>query len=151
MHTVTVYQRWIVVVLKVKVNKSICFYWISKSLLTCLFPCDFLLLHVLKHLKPTYEQQQPSANMMQSGPGFGYNQAQFPTSHGPQHAGIMRQKSIGNSLQRHHTHSSESELRVSFSKLFDWFKFHCLGFYSSRYSTFCVPHYSFWCFWCSCV
>lgn len=46
-------------------------------------------------MKQPYEQQS-SVGMVQPGPGFGYNQAHFQPGHGPQHAVMMRQKSIGN-------------------------------------------------------
>lgn len=48
----------------------------------------------LQHLKPPYELQS-SVNTAQPAPDFSYNQAHFPAGHGPQHAGMMRQKSIG--------------------------------------------------------
>lgn len=53
--------------------------------------CRFFL-----NLKQPYEQQS-SATIVQTGPAFGYNQAHFQPGHGPQHAVMMRQKSIGNS------------------------------------------------------
>uniref|UniRef100_A0A3Q4HZF7 PDZ domain-containing protein n=1 Tax=Neolamprologus brichardi TaxID=32507 RepID=A0A3Q4HZF7_NEOBR len=37
-----------------------------------------------------------SLAMVQAGPGFDYNQAHYQPGHGPQHAVMMRQKSIGN-------------------------------------------------------
>ncbi|KAM9837687.1 SH3 and multiple ankyrin repeat domains protein 1-like [Aulostomus maculatus] len=44
--------------------------------------------------EPTYEMQS-SVNTVQPGQGFNYNQAHFQPGHGPQHAVLMRQKSIG--------------------------------------------------------
>ncbi|XP_055006548.1 SH3 and multiple ankyrin repeat domains protein 1-like [Boleophthalmus pectinirostris] len=44
--------------------------------------------------EPVYDQQS-SMSMMQSGPGYGYNQAYYQPGQGPQHAVMMRQKSIG--------------------------------------------------------
>uniref|UniRef100_A0A3P8VYR0 SH3 and multiple ankyrin repeat domains 1 n=1 Tax=Cynoglossus semilaevis TaxID=244447 RepID=A0A3P8VYR0_CYNSE len=43
------------------------------------------------------EKQPSSLSSTQQGAGFGYNQAHYQAAHGPQHAVMMRQKSIGNS------------------------------------------------------
>uniref|UniRef100_A0AAV2LIK4 SAM domain-containing protein n=1 Tax=Knipowitschia caucasica TaxID=637954 RepID=A0AAV2LIK4_KNICA len=52
------------------------------------------------HNEPSYDQQS-SANMVQSGPGYGYNQAYYQPGQGPQHAVMMRQKSFGAMEEEH--------------------------------------------------
>ncbi|XP_071782808.2 SH3 and multiple ankyrin repeat domains protein 1-like [Centroberyx gerrardi] len=63
--------------------------------------------------EPNYEQQS-SLGMMP--PGFGYNQAQFQPGHGPQHAVMMRQKSIGvTEEERQYLHPPAMKLARSLS------------------------------------
>ncbi|XP_062298344.1 SH3 and multiple ankyrin repeat domains protein 1-like [Scomber scombrus] len=65
--------------------------------------------------EPTYEQQT-SVNMVQPGPGFTYNQAHFQPGHGPQHAVMMRQKSIGvTEEERQYLHPPAMKLARSLS------------------------------------
>ncbi|XP_029933680.1 SH3 and multiple ankyrin repeat domains protein 1-like [Myripristis murdjan] len=65
--------------------------------------------------EPNYEQQPP-VSMMPHGPGFGYNQAQFQPGHGPQHAVMMRQKSIGvTEEERQYLHPPAMKLARSLS------------------------------------
>ncbi|XP_023805252.1 SH3 and multiple ankyrin repeat domains protein 1-like isoform X3 [Oryzias latipes] len=59
-----------------------------------------------------YEQQ----SVVQSGPGFGYNQAHFQPGHGSQHPGMMRQKSIGlTDEERQYLHPPAMKLARSLS------------------------------------
>ncbi|XP_067344180.1 SH3 and multiple ankyrin repeat domains protein 1-like isoform X1 [Channa argus] len=61
-------------------------------------------------------EQQSSVNMVQPGPGFGYNQAHFQPGHGPQHAVMMRQKSIGvTEEERQYLHPPAMKLARSLS------------------------------------
>ncbi|XP_075313537.1 SH3 and multiple ankyrin repeat domains protein 1-like [Odontesthes bonariensis] len=61
-------------------------------------------------------EQQSSVSIVQSGPGFGYNQAHFQPSHGPQHAVMMRQKSIGvTEEERQYLHPPAMKLARSLS------------------------------------
>ncbi|XP_047465238.1 SH3 and multiple ankyrin repeat domains protein 1-like isoform X2 [Mugil cephalus] len=61
-------------------------------------------------------EQQSSMSMVQSGPGFGYNQAHFQLGHGPQHAVMMRQKSIGvTEEERQYLHPPAMKLARSLS------------------------------------
>uniref|UniRef100_A0A3Q3FTR8 SH3 and multiple ankyrin repeat domains 1 n=1 Tax=Kryptolebias marmoratus TaxID=37003 RepID=A0A3Q3FTR8_KRYMA len=61
-------------------------------------------------------EQQSSASIVQTGPGFGYNQAHFQPGHGPQHAVMMRQKSIGvTEEERQYLHPPAMKLARSLS------------------------------------
>uniref|UniRef100_A0AAQ5ZX46 SH3 and multiple ankyrin repeat domains 1 n=3 Tax=Amphiprion ocellaris TaxID=80972 RepID=A0AAQ5ZX46_AMPOC len=61
-------------------------------------------------------EQQSSVSMVQPGPGFGYNQAHFQPGHGPQHAVMMRQKSIGvTEEERQYLHPPAMKLARSLS------------------------------------
>ncbi|XP_022598074.1 SH3 and multiple ankyrin repeat domains protein 1-like [Seriola dumerili] len=61
-------------------------------------------------------EQQSSVSMAQQGPGFGYNQAHFQPGHGPQHAVMMRQKSIGvTEEERQYLHPPAMKLARSLS------------------------------------
>ncbi|CAN9508545.1 unnamed protein product [Ophioblennius macclurei] len=61
-----------------------------------------------------YEQQ--SVSLVQPGPGYGYNQAHFQPGHGPQHAVMMRQKSIGvTEEERQYLHPPAVKLARSLS------------------------------------
>ncbi|XP_039992089.1 SH3 and multiple ankyrin repeat domains protein 3-like [Xiphias gladius] len=61
-------------------------------------------------------EQQSSVSMVQQGPGFGYNQAHFQPGHGPQHAVMMRQKSIGvTEEERQYLHPPAMKLARSLS------------------------------------
>ncbi|XP_029977753.1 LOW QUALITY PROTEIN: SH3 and multiple ankyrin repeat domains protein 1-like [Sphaeramia orbicularis] len=65
--------------------------------------------------EPTFEQQT-AVSMVQPGPGFGYNQAHFQPGHGPQHAVMMRQKSIGvTEEERQYLHPPAMKLSRSLS------------------------------------
>ncbi|KAM9716507.1 SH3 and multiple ankyrin repeat domains protein 1-like isoform 1-T2 [Menidia menidia] len=66
-------------------------------------------------IEQPYEQQS-SVNLGQTGPSFGYNQAHFQPGHGPQHAVMMRQKSIGvTEEERQHLHPPAMKLARSLS------------------------------------
>uniref|UniRef100_A0A3Q3FSD5 SH3 and multiple ankyrin repeat domains 1 n=1 Tax=Kryptolebias marmoratus TaxID=37003 RepID=A0A3Q3FSD5_KRYMA len=70
--------------------------------------------HIFPGSQP-YEQQS-SASIVQTGPGFGYNQAHFQPGHGPQHAVMMRQKSIGvTEEERQYLHPPAMKLARSLS------------------------------------
>ncbi|XP_034426179.1 SH3 and multiple ankyrin repeat domains protein 1-like isoform X2 [Hippoglossus hippoglossus] len=61
-------------------------------------------------------EQQSAMSMVQQGPGFGYNQAHFQPGHGPQHAVMMRQKSIGvTEEERQYLHPPAMKLARSLS------------------------------------
>ncbi|XP_028331473.1 SH3 and multiple ankyrin repeat domains protein 1-like isoform X2 [Gouania willdenowi] len=61
-------------------------------------------------------EQQSSGSMVQPGPGYGYNQAHFQLGHGPQHAVMMRQKSIGiTEEERQYLHPPAMKLARSLS------------------------------------
>ncbi|XP_058476326.1 SH3 and multiple ankyrin repeat domains protein 1-like isoform X2 [Solea solea] len=61
-------------------------------------------------------EQQSSVSTAQQGPGFGYNQAHFQPGHGPQHAVMMRQKSIGvTEEERQYLHPPAMKLARSLS------------------------------------
>nr|XP_020461761.1 SH3 and multiple ankyrin repeat domains protein 1-like [Monopterus albus] len=61
-------------------------------------------------------EQQSSVSVVQPGPGFGYNQAHFQPGHGPQHAVMMRQKSIGiTEEERQYLHPPAMKLARSLS------------------------------------
>uniref|UniRef100_A0A1A8FD24 SH3 and multiple ankyrin repeat domains 1 n=2 Tax=Nothobranchius korthausae TaxID=1143690 RepID=A0A1A8FD24_9TELE len=61
-------------------------------------------------------EQQSSGSIVQTGPGFGYNQAHFQPGHGPQHAVMMRQKSIGvTEEERQYLHPPAMKLARSLS------------------------------------
>ncbi|XP_072228843.1 SH3 and multiple ankyrin repeat domains protein 1-like [Leuresthes tenuis] len=61
-------------------------------------------------------EQQSSVSIVQTGPGFGYNQAHFQPGHGPQHAVMMRQKSIGvTEEERQYLHPPAVKLARSLS------------------------------------
>ncbi|XP_056153610.1 SH3 and multiple ankyrin repeat domains protein 1-like [Lampris incognitus] len=69
-----------------------------------------------KSIVPNVPSEQSLANMMQPGPGFGFNQAQFQPGHGSQHAVMMRQKSIGvTEEERQHLHPPAMKLSRSLS------------------------------------
>uniref|UniRef100_A0A672H7Q7 SH3 and multiple ankyrin repeat domains 1 n=1 Tax=Salarias fasciatus TaxID=181472 RepID=A0A672H7Q7_SALFA len=74
----------------------------------------FLLCHFHPVFMQPYEQQ--SVSLVQPGPGFGYNQAHFQPGHGPQHAVMMRQKSIGvTEEERQYLHPPAMKLARSLS------------------------------------
>ncbi|XP_021172415.2 SH3 and multiple ankyrin repeat domains protein 1 isoform X2 [Fundulus heteroclitus] len=61
-------------------------------------------------------EQQSSVSMMQTGQGFGFNQAHFQPGHGQQHAVMMRQKSIGvTEEERQYLHPPAMKLARSLS------------------------------------
>ncbi|XP_029384252.1 SH3 and multiple ankyrin repeat domains protein 1-like [Echeneis naucrates] len=61
-------------------------------------------------------EQQSSVGLVQQGPGFSYNQAHFQPGHGPQHAVMMRQKSIGlTEEERQYLHPPAMKLARSLS------------------------------------
>ncbi|AWP17507.1 putative SH3 and multiple ankyrin repeat domains protein 1-like [Scophthalmus maximus] len=71
-----------------------------------------------KSIVPTEQpyEQQSSVSLVQQGPGFGYNQAHFQPGHGPQHAVMMRQKSIGvTEEERQYLHPPAMKLARSLS------------------------------------
>uniref|UniRef100_A0A3Q2EIZ5 SH3 and multiple ankyrin repeat domains 1 n=1 Tax=Cyprinodon variegatus TaxID=28743 RepID=A0A3Q2EIZ5_CYPVA len=89
------------------------FHYIQTYIYVVLFA--FLFEMCSNTLKQPYEQQS-SVSMMQTGQGFGYNQAHFQPGHGPQHAVMMRQKSIGvTEEERQHLHPPAMKLARSLS------------------------------------
>ncbi|XP_034070280.1 LOW QUALITY PROTEIN: SH3 and multiple ankyrin repeat domains protein 1-like [Gymnodraco acuticeps] len=68
-----------------------------------------------KSIVPNSSNEQPSGSMVQSGQGFGYNQAHFQPGHA-QHAVMMRQKSIGvTEEERQYLHPPAMKLARSLS------------------------------------
>uniref|UniRef100_A0A3Q1GXM7 SH3 and multiple ankyrin repeat domains 1 n=1 Tax=Acanthochromis polyacanthus TaxID=80966 RepID=A0A3Q1GXM7_9TELE len=89
----------------------------SQILLVCRFHPIKCLLSSLYSLLPFNFLLPPFLlSMVQPGPGFGYNQAHFQPGHGPQHAVMMRQKSIGvTEEERQYLHPPAMKLARSLS------------------------------------
>uniref|UniRef100_A0A3B4YB49 SH3 and multiple ankyrin repeat domains 1 n=1 Tax=Seriola lalandi dorsalis TaxID=1841481 RepID=A0A3B4YB49_SERLL len=93
----------------------------SHAFLVCFFhpiKCFLSSIYSFRPLKYSFQpyEQQSSVSMAQQGPGFGYNQAHFQPGHGPQHAVMMRQKSIGvTEEERQYLHPPAMKLARSLS------------------------------------